>query len=297
MTVKIPKKLGDGGAFIAAEGKRNSLRSILSSMASDLRSHETSINFGSGELPALADGTSLGMIKTQNAISYTLNGTMYTKAATDNLFDLSAETDLPTHIANGTTAGKLKATAAIPYFLAALQSFPITDDVWDLSAEVDTIGAQYRAYWLYLTAAGVASIGAGTNAASAVAALAALPAVPAGKIAVGTYVAGPSTDFNNAGGLSGQGTITEIQYKAYWLLLDSSGIASLSAGIRVTPSSQAVARLPVLDGTKFPVGTYVAGPKIDFNGGGGLAAQGTIADGIPSGYSWSFNGRLLTLVG
>lgn len=112
-------------------------------------------------------------------------------------------------ITNATTAGKLQATSnALVYRIGGIGYLKApTDNLWDLSAETDTTGAQYRAYYLYLDASGTASIGAGTNAASAALAIAALPAVPTDKSVIGTYVAGPSTDFNGAGGLSGQGTI------------------------------------------------------------------------------------------
>uniref|UniRef100_UPI00261DAF36 hypothetical protein n=1 Tax=uncultured Nocardioides sp. TaxID=198441 RepID=UPI00261DAF36 len=38
-----------------------------------------------------------------------------------------------------------------------------------------------------------------------------------------------------------------------------------------------------LDGTKAVVGVFVAAPECDFDDAGGLAAQGTIHDGIPEG--------------
>jgi len=111
-------------------------------------------------------------------------------------------------IADGTTDGKLKTVAAVDFAIAgALYTKAATDDLWDLSAETDTTGAQYRAYWLYLDSSGTASIAAGTNAASAAAALAALPAITATKSVIGVYVAGLSTDFNGAAGLAAQGTI------------------------------------------------------------------------------------------
>ena len=82
-----------------------------------------------------------------------------------------------------------------------------TDDLWNLAAETDTTGAQYRAYWLYLDASGTATIAAGTNAASAAAAIAALPAIAADKSVIGVYVAGLSTDFNRAARLAAEGAI------------------------------------------------------------------------------------------
>ena len=111
-------------------------------------------------------------------------------------------------IGNGTTAGKLRTTATAAGRAAGVDvSKASADDLWDLSAETDTIAAQYRAYWLYLNASGTASIVAGSNAASAALALAALPD-PSATLAIwGVFVAGPSTDFNAGGGLAAQGTI------------------------------------------------------------------------------------------
>ena len=116
-------------------------------------------------------------------------------------------------ITDGTTAGKLKTVADVStrvwgklYFKAA------TDDLWDLSAKIDTIAAKYRAYWLYLDSAGNASVetddeSGATDSDSEVAAIVALPAWDTTKCVVGAYVAGPSTDFNNVAGLAAQGTI------------------------------------------------------------------------------------------
>jgi uncharacterized protein len=111
-------------------------------------------------------------------------------------------------VANGTTAGKLKLAGDAEFCIAGtVYKKAATDDLWDLSAETDTTGAQYRAYWLYLNSSGTASVGAGTNAASAAAALLALPAITATKAVIGVYVAGLSTNFDDAGGLAAQGTI------------------------------------------------------------------------------------------
>jgi hypothetical protein len=111
-------------------------------------------------------------------------------------------------IVNGTTAGYLKPAADVFFSIGGtFYRKAATDDLWNLSAQTDTTGAQYRAIALYLDASGTASIGAGSNAASAAAAIAALPATPSTKALVGTFVAGLSTDFDAGGGLSAQGTI------------------------------------------------------------------------------------------
>lgn len=113
-------------------------------------------------------------------------------------------------ITDGTTAGNLKIRADVEYTIAGtMYRKAATDDLWNLSGETDTTGAQYRAYWLYLDSAGTASIAAGSNAASSAAALAALPALDGTKAVIGVYVAGLSTDFDDAGGLAAQGTITD----------------------------------------------------------------------------------------
>lgn len=111
-------------------------------------------------------------------------------------------------IANGTTAGKLKTVASVTGNIAGIAvTKGATDDLWDLSAKTDTTSSQYRAYWLYISSAGAASVGEGANASTAALALAALPAQDVTKCIFGVYVAGPSTDFNGAGGLAAQGTI------------------------------------------------------------------------------------------
>lgn len=111
-------------------------------------------------------------------------------------------------IGNGTTAGRLRTTASTVGRVGGVDfTKASTDNLWDLSAETNTTAGQFRAYWLYLTSAGVASIAAGGNAASADAALAALPTPDPTRSVFGVYVANASTDFDAAGGLQAQGTI------------------------------------------------------------------------------------------
>lgn len=110
------------------------------------------------------------------------------------------------NIGNGTTTGRLRTNSPVSFAIAgALYNKASTDDLWNLSAETSLSTGQYKAYWLYLDSSGVATIAAGTVAASAAAAIAALPAVTSTKSVVGVYVAGPSTNFANA--LAAQGTI------------------------------------------------------------------------------------------
>lgn len=122
--------------------------------------------------------------------------------------DVAANSAMFTIIEDGTTDGYLATSGPTAYKInGQLYNKAGTDDLWNLSAQTDTTGAQYRAYWLYLDASGTATIAAGTNAASEAAAIAALPALAADKSAIGVYVAGLSTDFNGAAGLAAQGTI------------------------------------------------------------------------------------------
>lgn len=109
-------------------------------------------------------------------------------------------------IGNGTTNGRLRTNASVTGNIAAVPvTKASTDDLWNLSAQTATPASTFRAIWLYIDAAGTASIAAGTNAASAAAALAALPAPDETKCIFGVYVAGGSTNFANA--LAAQGTI------------------------------------------------------------------------------------------
>lgn len=111
-------------------------------------------------------------------------------------------------VANGTTAGNLRTTATANYRIGGrAYTRAAADDLWDLSAEVDTAAATYRAYWLYVDAAGAASFAAGTDAPSAALALEALPPIDETKGILGAFVAGPATDFDAGGGLAAQGDL------------------------------------------------------------------------------------------
>lgn len=111
-------------------------------------------------------------------------------------------------IGDGTTAGTLRTTATAGFRVGQFEfSKASTDDLWDLSAETDTTAAQHRAYWLLLDSSGAASIASGANATSAELALQALPDLDGTKAVIGVFVAAPSCDFNDAGGLAAQGTV------------------------------------------------------------------------------------------
>ena len=110
---------------------------------------------------SFADGTTAGKIKTvTGTIDFCVNGEVYSKAATDDFWDLSAETD--------TAASKYRA-----YWLYINAS---------LAASFGTI----------------ATPGAGDSAtaAAAVAALLAAGEPAADKAVVGVFIAGPSTDMS-----------------------------------------------------------------------------------------------------
>lgn len=83
--------------------------------------------------------------------------------------------------------------------------------------------------------------------------------------------------------LSAETNTTSVQYRAYWLYLDNSGTASIDAGSNATSAANALKALPALTETKSIIGVYVAGPSTDFDAVGGLAAQGTVYNGIPAG--------------
>ena len=119
--------------------------------------------FSTQEDPGIVDGTTDGNLQTGNAVDFTVDGFRYNKAATDDLFDLSGETD--------------------------------------------TIAAEYRAYWLYLDAAGTATIAAGANSIDEASALLSLPDLDETQSVIGVYIAGPATDFDGAAGLAAQGTV------------------------------------------------------------------------------------------
>lgn len=110
-------------------------------------------------------------------------------------------------VGNGGTAGNLRTTASVDYNigLAGGGTLASTDDLWDLSAEVDTLASQWRAYWLYNDG----TFDAGGIASSGVSALAGLPIPDPAKSIIGTYTAGPLTDFDDGGGLAAQGTIAD----------------------------------------------------------------------------------------
>lgn len=102
------------------------------------------------------------------------------------------------------------------------------------------------------------------------------------RIGTGSYSKAATDDLWD---LSGETDTAAGEYRAYWLLLDSSGTASFAASGEQSSAALALADLPDLDGTKAVVGVFVADPACDFDDAGGLAAQGTIYDGIPEGAS------------
>jgi hypothetical protein len=94
--------------------------------------------------------------------------------------------------------------------------------------------------------------------------------------------------------LAAQTDTADDEYLAYWLYLDASGTATIAAGTAAATEALAIAALPEVTLTKSVIGVYVAGPETDFNGAAGLAAQGTIYDGIPG--TWRDLSSQLALV-
>lgn len=94
-----------------------------------------------------------------------------------------------------------------------------------------------------------------------------------------TQFAKASTD--DLWNLSAQTALAAAQYRAYWLLLDNAGAATIAVGTIQSTALLALGTLPALDGTKSVIGVYVAGPSTNF--ASALAAQGTIYNGIPDG--------------
>ncbi len=83
--------------------------------------------------------------------------------------------------------------------------------------------------------------------------------------------------------LSGETDTTASQYRAYWLYLDSSGTASIVAGTNAGTAAAALLALPLPSDTLSVGGVFVADPSCDFDAAGGLAAQGTIYNGVAPG--------------
>lgn len=124
------------------------------------------------------------------------------------LTDENGPLSLPV-IGNGTTAGRLRTTGSTTFRInGQLYSKASTDDLWNLSALTNVGAGVYRGVALCISDAGVATIVAGTaNADAEAAARAALALVPSTVAVLGVYIAGPSTDWDDAGGLAAQGEI------------------------------------------------------------------------------------------
>lgn len=287
------------------------------------------------------------------ANALTAQGTLY-QGFPEGAIMAAVTAEAESLVGDGGTNGKFKLKERIAYLNdGAIYWKAATDDLWDLSAETDTLAGKYRAYALTLDGGTAAFTKHTTDAASAAAALTALYAtpLPAGKCPVAVYVAGPSTDFNGVAGLEAQGTLYDWApeglsvseatvesstlladgstagkiklsnairytidgvpytkaatddlwnlsaetdtasgyYRAYNLFLDTSGTATAVAGADKTTEAEAIASAFAVRMTdtyiqKALVGVYVAGSATDFNGVAGLDNYGTYYDGQPSGY-------------
>ena len=117
-------------------------------------------------------------------------------------------------LGNGTTAGKVNITVPLNdqdlgftiegrrYNKAPGAGTAIIADICSCTALTDLSATQYCKVLLYLVAAGTGAIVKGTNGTSQ--ALAPMPELPVGGSALGWLEAGPSTDWDNAGGMAGQ---------------------------------------------------------------------------------------------
>lgn len=259
---------------------------------------------------------------------------------------VTAETD--TILGNGGTAGYIALKERILYANAGqVYTKAATDDLWNLSTLVDVGGAKYRAVALCLDG-GVASTVEGTDQDSAAAALAEVAALePAGKCVVGYFVGGNSCDWDDGGGLAGQGTyyqsppesttiseatvagtamlgdgasagffkvsnpitfkvdgesyskaatndaidlstLTDVgasSYRAVIIWINAAGTLSYTEG--EDKSTAALALADVKDSlyaatSKAVLGVYVAGNSCDWDNVAGLESQGTLHQGIPS---------------
>lgn len=275
--------------------------------------------------PILADATQAGKIKftlngTNVQLVFSINGQAYTKAATDNFWDLSAEVD--------TAAAKYRA-----YYLL-----------------IDNGG---NASFLAQSAADSSS------AANALAALLADGPPPEDKCVVGVFVAGPSTDMSadaivakanaqikaglaeamyydwpgqvrngsTAGKLKVTGSIWYIvngerytvqptdnlwdfsaevdtasaKYRAYYLLLDNAGAATILAQTGSDSSSAANAIAALLaDGeppaNKAVVGVFVAGPSTDMSADAIFTKSGAAFHyALPEAMAYTLTASLLTV--
>jgi hypothetical protein len=82
--------------------------------------------------------------------------------------------------------------------------------------------------------------------------------------------------------LSALTTLTSGQFQAVALYLAANGDASIGAGTVSASAAAAIRALPTPPTDKCIVGVYVANASTNF--GNALAAQGTIYNGLPSGY-------------
>ncbi len=228
----------------------------------------------------LYQGLAPGMASTdlQTNIRYTIGGTMYRKVFTDDCWDLSGETDttgaqyraywlyLDSSGVATFAAGANAASAALAY--AALPKITSTKSVigtYLANPSTDFNGAAGLASFGVYTNGFVSNVAPGTSAFSF-----------AFGISGTRYSKNATDDLWN---LSGETDTTGVQYRAYWLYLNSSGTASFAASTNAASLAAALAALPTIDPTKAVIGIYVASPSCDFNGAAGLAAQGTIYNG------------------
>ena len=243
----------------------------------------------------VANGGTAGNLKTTNAADFRINGAIFTKAATDDLWDLSAETD--------TAADKFRAywlyldSSGVATFAASTDEDTEAAAIAALPSITDTKSV------IGVYAAGLATdfdAGGGLAAQgtifdgwpSTLAATASDPAALTASATVGIAngaTAGnlqtqSDTEYSVKGqvfrkaatddlwDLSGETDTDGSTFRAYWLYVDASGVATIDAGTNATSEALAIAALPAETATKCPFGVYVAGVSTDFDDGGAPAS-------------------------
>lgn len=226
---------------------------------------------------AIGDGGTNGRLRTTAAISFRIGGALYTKASTDDLWNLSALTTLGAaeyqatylYLDSGGTAtiasGTAAASAAAAY--AALPKITSTKAVIGVF-----LASPLCNYANALAAQGVITNGLPSDLAYAGAPLAVSYAI-GGRI----YTKVATDDLWN---LSALATLLASQYRATALYLDSSGAATIASSAVAASAALAIAGLEDIPSTKARVAVYVAGPLTNYSNA--LAAQGTIYNGLPA---------------
>lgn len=274
------------------------LRSTVAALVVDMAALKGRRN-KTNTAPVIADATLNGRYKTTATFAFEINGSLFSKGATDPLWDLSALPSLSAgqyqavylylnsagtgSVAAGTVAGTANAAiAALPAqdstkaVIATVVFNPSTNYANALTAQQQAMYLGYAVDYTLTATSPAALVSAASFGIS--------NATTNGKLKLGADVdvriggaiyRKPATD--NLWDLSGQTATGGGQYRAYWLYLNTSLAPSIAAGTNAANLEAALDALPAQDSSKAVVGVYVAGPNTNF--GNALAAQGTIYDG------------------